>query len=162
MLETLSDSSYAEWVRELLWGWPMALTVHAFGNGAVIGLTFIIALRLLGFFRTIPYTSLNRLFPVIWIAIVFQVLSGTSLWMTKPDKYLSAGMFDAKFSFVIVGVIITAIFQSKLKREAGAWEVGESLARRRQTFDRRRLRMGRGFDHRPVDCIFGPTLFLTE
>jgi hypothetical protein len=128
MLEALSDSSYAEWVRESLWGWPMALTVHAFGNGAVIGLSFIIALRLLGFFRTIPYTSLNRLFPVIWIAVVFQVLSGASLWMTKPDKYLSAGMFDAKFSFVVLGVIVTAIFQSKLRREAGAWELSGKVS----------------------------------
>jgi hypothetical protein len=128
MLEALSDSSYAEWVRESLWGWPMALTVHAFGNGAVIGLTFIIALRLLGFFRSIPYTSLKRLFPVIWIAVVFQVLSGTSLWMTKPDKYLSAGMFDAKFSFVVIGVIVTAIFQSKLRREAGAWEASGKVS----------------------------------
>lgn len=128
MLETLSDTPYAEWVRESLWGWPMALTVHAFGNAAVIGLTFIIALRLLGFFRTIPYTSLNRLFPVIWVGIVLQVLSGSSLWMTKPDKYVSAGMFDAKFSFVVLGIIITAIFQSKVRREAGAWEASGKVS----------------------------------
>jgi hypothetical protein len=100
----------------------MSLTVHAFGNAAVIGLSFIIALRLLGFFRTIPYTSLNRLFPVIWISVVLQVLSGASLWMTKPDKYIDAGLFDAKFSFVLVGVIVTAIFQSQLKGQGGSWE----------------------------------------
>jgi hypothetical protein len=122
MLEELSQTDYASWVRESLWGWPMSLTVHAFGNAAVIGLSFIIALRLLGFFRTIPYTSLNRLFPVIWVSVVFQVLSGTSLWMTKPDKYINAGLFDAKFSFVLVAVLVTAIFQIQLKGCADSWQ----------------------------------------
>ena len=42
MLEALSETEYATWVRESLWGWPMSLTVHAFGNAAVIGLSFII------------------------------------------------------------------------------------------------------------------------
>ena len=59
-----------------MWGWPFALTVHAFGTAIVIGFIFIINLRLIGFFRTIPFSSLNRLFPVIWIAFVFQFLSG--------------------------------------------------------------------------------------
>ena len=81
--------------------------------------------------RVFPDHSLHfaeRLFPVIWIAVLFQVLSGFSLWMTKPAKYLSAGMFDAKFSFVVIGVIVTAIFQSKLRREAGAWEASGKVS----------------------------------
>ena len=100
----------------------MALTVHAFGTAAVIGLTFIIGLRLVGLFRTIPYTSLNRLFPVIWTGVVLQAMSGFSLWMTKPDQYIGAGMFLAKFSFVVIGVIVTVYFQNTIKREAADWE----------------------------------------
>jgi hypothetical protein len=122
IFDYLENTDYAEWVRESLWGWPVALTVHAFGNGAVIGLTFIITLRLLGFFRTIPYTSLRYLFPIIWFAVVCQVLSGLSLWMTKPAKYVSAGMFDAKFTFVCIGAIVLFFFQSTVRREAVSWE----------------------------------------
>jgi len=122
VLEQLADSPYASFVRESLWGWPISLTFHAFGNGAAIGLAIIIALRLLGFFRSIPFTSLSRLFPVIWIAVVCQVISGTSLWMTKPDKYLSAWVFDTKLGFVLAGVIITAYFQGMIRREAGGWQ----------------------------------------
>ena len=121
-LQALSMTEYAEWVRSSNYGWAISLTFHAFGNAAVIGLSFIIALRIFGFFRTIPLTSLSRLFPVIWISIVVQVLSGSSLWMTKPDKYVSAGMFDAKFTFVVFGCIVTAYFQSILAKEAPAWQ----------------------------------------
>jgi hypothetical protein len=120
-LQALAMTDYATWVRESLWGWPLSLTFHAFGNAAVIGLSFIIALRIFGFFRSIPYAALTRLFPLIWLGVVIQVFSGSSLWMTKPDKYVSAFMFDAKFSFVVLGVIVTAIFQNIISREAAAW-----------------------------------------
>jgi hypothetical protein len=130
VLEQLANTDYATWVRESLWGWPISLTFHAFGNAAVIGLSFIIALRIFGFFRTIPYSSLRRLFPVIWVSVVVQVFSGGSLWMTKPDKYVSAGMFDAKFSFVVIGVILTAILQSTLKQEAAAWDASGKVSPR--------------------------------
>lgn len=121
MLEWLGNTPYAVWVRES-WGWPIALTIHAFGTAAVVGLIFIIGLRLLGLFRTIPYTSLSKLFPIIWIAIAFQFVSGFTLWMSKPAQYLGAGMFDVKFSLVIVGIVVTAYFQGTIKREAPGWE----------------------------------------
>jgi hypothetical protein len=121
VLEYLNNTPYAEWVRESL-GWPIALTIHAFGTATVVGLIFIIGLRLLGLFRTIPYTSLSNLFPFIWVAIAFQIASGFTLWMSKPAQYLGAGMFDAKITFVIIGIVVTWYFQKTIKQEAPAWE----------------------------------------
>ncbi len=129
MLEYLNNTPYAGWVRES-WGWPIALTIHAFGTATVVGLIFIIGLRLLGLFRTIPYASLSGFFPVIWIAIAFQFVSGVTLWMSKPAQYLSAGMFDVKFTLVIVGVVLTAYFQATIKREAPAWEKAGAVSSR--------------------------------
>ena len=59
MLTALENSQFSAWVRGELWGWPLALTLHAFGTALVMGFVFIICLRLLGFFETIPYTSLR-------------------------------------------------------------------------------------------------------
>jgi hypothetical protein len=120
VLEWLTNTPYAVWVRES-WGWPFALTLHAFGNAMVVGLIFIICLRMLGLFQTIPYTSLNRLVPIIWAGVAIQVFSGFTLWSSKPAKYLSDGMFLWKFSLVILGVIVTVYFHKTLKREAAAW-----------------------------------------
>jgi hypothetical protein len=121
VLETLNNSQYAEWVRES-WGWPIALTIHAFGTATVVGFMAIIGLRLFGLFRTIPYSSLSSFFPIIWIAIVFQFASGVTLWMSKPAQYINAGMFDVKFLLVIVGIVLTAWFQVIIKRESATWE----------------------------------------
>ncbi len=123
MLEYLEDSAFSEWARgESLWGWPFALTVHAWGTAIVIGFIFIFGLRLLGFFRTIPLTSLSKLFPVVWIAVLFQFASGFTLWMTKPSKYLSDWAFIIKFSLVISGLVVTFFYFNKLRRESPEWD----------------------------------------
>jgi hypothetical protein len=125
----LANTEYSAWVRES-WGWPFALTLHAFGNAAVVGLIFIIAMRLLGLFRTIPYTSLHRLMPFLWTGFVCQVASGYTLWSSKPDRYLADAMFDVKFSFVILGAILTWYFQGVLKQEATGWQATGTVSSR--------------------------------
>ena len=121
MLEWLATTEYAQWVNES-WGWPFALTIHAFGVAIIVGFMAFIALRLLGFFRTIPCESLLSLIPWIWICYVLQAFSGFTLWMTKPDRYLRDGMFEVKFTLVIVAGIVAAIFHVALKREAHDWD----------------------------------------
>ena len=129
MLEWLAHTPYAMWVNES-WGWPLALTIHAFGTATVVGLMSIIGLRLLGLFRTIPYTSLNRLVPLVWIAVVLQVISGFTLWITKPAQYLADGMFEVKFTLVIIAIGVMWYFHNTLKREAAAWEAKGSVSSR--------------------------------
>lgn len=130
LLEALGDTDYAAWVRESLYGWATALTVHAFGNAIVIGLTFIIGLRLIGMFGSISYTALVRLFPVIWLGVLIQVLSGFSLWMTKPARYTGDSMFDTKFTLVVVGIIVTIFFERVIRREAATWETAGAVSSR--------------------------------
>lgn len=129
MLDAIANSSFAQWVNASA-GWPLALTIHAFGTATVVGLMFIIGLRLLGFFGTIPYTSLNKLVPLIWIAVVFQAISGFTLWVTKPAAYLADGMFEVKFTLVIIACVVMWYFHSTLKREAAAWEAAGTVSSR--------------------------------
>jgi hypothetical protein len=126
VLDWITNTDYATWVRQS-WGWALALTFHAFGNAIVVGLIFIIALRMLGFFRAIPYTSLNRLLPVLWIGLVVQVISGTTLWVSKPAKYLADGMFQWKFAFVVLATVTTIFFHQMLQRETPNWQANGTV-----------------------------------
>src|SRR5437870_770070 len=94
----------------------------------------IIGLRLLGLFQTIPYTSLNKLVPYVWVAVVFQAISGFTLWMTKPAQYLADGMFEVKFTLVVMAIVVMAYFQSTLKREAAAWDAAGTVSSRGTKF----------------------------
>ena len=135
MLEYLENTQFSEWARgESLLGWPLALTVHAFGTAIVIGFIFIFGLRLLGFFRTIPFTSLTRLIPVVWIAVLFQFLSGFTLWMTKPAKYLSDWAFLIKFSLVCSGLVVTWLYFKTMRRETPDWDATGVVSQRGYRF----------------------------
>ena len=122
-LEWLVHTPYAEWVHQS-WGWPIALTFHAFGTATIVGLMAIIALRMLGLFRTIPYGAVQRLIPFIWVALVIQVASGLTLWITKPAQYLADGMFDVKMVFLVASIIVTVMFNRIVKSEAAGWDAG--------------------------------------
>ncbi|HEY6259264.1 MAG TPA: hypothetical protein VIY51_26090 [Xanthobacteraceae bacterium] len=129
MIEWLATSPYAEWVDES-WGWPLALTIHALGMAVVVGLMAIIGLRMFGAFRTMPYTSLNKLIPLIWIAVFFQTISGFTLWMSKPGQYLGDVMFDSKFALVIIASIAMVVFHLTMKRESATWEAAGAVSSR--------------------------------
>jgi len=129
MLDWLESTAMATWVKES-WGWPLALTFHAFGNAVIIGVMFIIALRLLGLFRTMPYTSINRLIPIIWIGLICQVASGFLLWSSKPARYLADGMFEWKLGFVIASSVASYYFFKMTQREAGDWEKAGGVSAR--------------------------------
>jgi hypothetical protein len=129
VLNWLASSSYATWVDESA-GWPVALTIHAFGVAIVIGFMFIIGLRLFGRFRTIPYAALNSLMPYVWIAVTFQVFSGVTLWLTRPADYLADGMFETKIILLVVACIVTAYFHATMRREASAWDASGKVSSR--------------------------------
>ena len=128
-LDWLANSPYADWVNQSA-GWPIALTIHAFGVAIVIGFMFIIGLRLMGLFRTIPYTALNRLIPYVWVAVVFQFCSGLTLWITRPAQYLGDGMFEVKMALLVVACIVMAYFHGTIRREAAAWQASGKVSPR--------------------------------
>jgi len=122
VLEWLESSQFSTWIRTELWGWPFALTLHAFGTALVIGFMLIIGLRLLGLSAMIPYTLLNRLFPVVWGALALQFLSGFMLWMAKPTQYVGDIAFVLKLLLVIVGIVLTLYLYRTIKQEAASWD----------------------------------------
>ena len=133
MLESLEATQYAEWIRNEIWGWPLVLTIHVFGTGTVVGFSFLIGLRLLGWFKMVPYASLGRLLPVVWVAVVLQLLSGFTLWITKPTQYVADLAFMLKMLLVLGGIILTLRIGSIIRQEAAAWDTAGSASARGRT-----------------------------
>jgi hypothetical protein len=122
MLPWLESTQYSAWMRSELWGWPLALTLHAFGTALVFGFMLIISLRLVGLFETIPYPMLRRLFSVVWVGVALQLLTGLALWVTKPTQYVADVAFMLKVALVLIGIVLTLASQAMVRREADAWQ----------------------------------------
>ena len=130
MLDWLEQTEYSTIIRESSWGWPLALTLHAFGMAVVVCVMFVVALRLFGVFRTIPHSWLAKLIPLVWLGIVCQILSGATLLMTKPKQYISDAVFDSKMALLVLALIVTGYFLPLLKREVVGWDAtGRASAR---------------------------------
>ena len=134
MLEWLENTQLSGLIRTEIWGWPLALTLHALGTALVIGLIFVIGLRLLGLFELIRFSSLNRLFPLVWFALALQLVSGFFLWMTKATRYVVDGAFDLKVLLIIGGIVITYNFSKIMEKEAVSWESTGALSARNTRF----------------------------
>jgi hypothetical protein len=104
----IENSALAVWVGESTWGFPISLTLHAFGMGFLAGGNLVIALRLLGFARGIPPATLLRLYPFLWGSAVLSVISGAMLLSAYPAKALTNPVFYTKLFFIIVGLSLLA------------------------------------------------------
>ena len=74
--------------------------------------------------------ALLKLIPIIWVCLGLQFVSGVLLWLTKPGRYLSDGLFDIKMLFVILGFFMTMQFQKTIRAEAGGWDSTGVISKR--------------------------------
>lgn len=121
-------------VREQIYGWPLFLTIHAFGTALVIGLMLILGLRVMGIFSQIPFATMNRMVPVVWGALCVQFISGFVLWAAKPTRYVVDGAFLLKVILIIAGIVLTRQFQALLEQEATVWDKKGDISPQVTTF----------------------------
>ena len=134
MLELLEGSAFSAMVREQLYGWPLFLTIHAFGTALIVGLMLIMGLRVMGMFTQIPFAIMNRMVPVVWGALAVQFVSGFVLWSAKPTRYVVDGAFLLKVVLIIAGIVLTRQFQTMLQQEATIWDKKGDVSSQATTF----------------------------
>ncbi len=133
LLETLNNTALSVYMRESLWGYPIALTLHAIGMGLLVGVVSIMDLRVLGVFRAIPFPGLNKWFPVILVGFLVNLCSGTMLYLSDPVNLIKNPAFVVKIILVFLGLIMllvmraTPAFKNIATMEAGA--IGGTPAR---------------------------------
>lgn len=121
-LEWLEATSLAEWARVSISGYPISITAHSIGLAVMVGPVLILDLRLLGWFKTIPYESLSRILAVAWIGFAINFLSGAVLFSMQAVSYMTNYPFLVKLALVLLGAVSAAQQQSVIARDAKTWE----------------------------------------
>ncbi len=106
MLELLESSALAVWVRESpsIFAYTLVLSLHAIGLAIVVGLSTLIALRLLGKAPAIPLAALSRLYPVLFCGFLINVLSGLLLFFAAATTMGTMPAFWIKMTLVFAGL----------------------------------------------------------
>jgi hypothetical protein len=121
-LSWLESTAYAQWILTGLNGWPIMLTSHAIGLAIVVGVVFVLDLRILGVYRQIPFTALHRFMAIAWLGIVTNVISGFSLFMTQATVYVTSPPFLFKIACIALGIVNLVYTQRLLLRDAASWD----------------------------------------
>jgi len=109
------ETPLAEYIRISAYGYPAMITLHSLGLAIMVGLSVVLSLRVLGFFGTIPYSSLHRLLKVAWIGFTINFLSGSCLFSAAAEDLIRNEVFLTKMGLVILGAILVATMQNMIK-----------------------------------------------
>ena len=89
-------------VTDTPWMWPTCETLHFIGLSLLLGVVFLVDLRVLGFMRGVTFVSLHRLLP--WAAIGFgiNVITGMLFFVGIPAQYIHNPSFYWKIGLVML------------------------------------------------------------
>ena len=87
----------------LKWGWPASETIHFIGLSLLFGVVLLVDLRMLGFMKAIPYSTLHRLLPWGVLGFGINVVTGMLFFVgAPPDFYVTNATFFWKLVLVLV------------------------------------------------------------
>jgi hypothetical protein len=128
--EWLSMTPPSQFIQNVSWIIPSVQTVHIICISILIGAIGMVDLRILGFAMRSQSTSTlsRRLLPYVWWALPILLITGSILAIGEPSRSLENLAFQVKMILVVLGIVVTLIFQNALKKDEAFWEL--SPARR--------------------------------
>ena len=107
MFEAIENSAYAVWVRESpsIFAYTSILSLHAIGLAIIVGINYLVALRLLGYVPGIPLPALRKLFPWMYLGFTINLFSGASLLAANLTNDLGNWLFICKLVFILFAMI---------------------------------------------------------
>lgn len=117
LLEWIEHSGLATWVRESpsIFAYTLVLSLHAIGLSIVVGVSSIVGLRVVGFFRDIPLEPMFKLFPLMYVGFWINLVSGLLLLSANATGMLTMVMFYLKMTFVIAAVIVLRLIRGRFR-----------------------------------------------
>ena len=105
-LTWLEQLQFSTWIRESgsLWAYPLVLSLHAMGMSFVVGVSFAVDLRILGFGSGLPLRPFEKFFPFMWLGFWVNTISGIILLIADATTKFSNYVFYIKMGFIIVAV----------------------------------------------------------
>jgi uncharacterized membrane protein len=90
-------------MANLKWGWPASETVHFIGLCLLFGVVLVVDLRMLGFMKGIPFSTLHRLLPWGVLGFGVNVVTGMLFFIGAPqDFYVNNSVFLWKLALILV------------------------------------------------------------
>ena len=84
------------------WMWPACETLHFIGLSLLLGVVFLVDLRMLGLMKNVSFPALHRLLPWAILGFGINVLTGMLFFIGMPEQYIHNPAFQWKMAFVLI------------------------------------------------------------
>lgn len=97
-------------MKEMIWFVPWQI-VHFFGYCLIFGTVSAVALRVLGYWKSVPFPALHQLLLLGFVGVLMNVVSGMLMMFADSYRYVvSDTTFAPKIAFVTIGAIAVLCF----------------------------------------------------
>src|SRR2546425_609627 len=96
-------------INHVIWFVPWQ-TVHFFGFSLIFGTALAVSLRVLGFWKSMPFSAVHRILPLGVFGVVMNVFSGMLILFADSSRYLNATTFAPKTALITIGAIAVLYF----------------------------------------------------
>jgi hypothetical protein len=121
-LESIENSGFSTYVRETP-SWPAYSTVlalHTFGMAFLVGLSGVIALRVLGIVPELPLKPLKKLMPMVIAGFWLNAVTGLILTSLAARSLLANWDFYVKLVAIAVAIVSLQKMRAYAFRDASA------------------------------------------
>lgn len=122
----LENTGFAIWIRESPspFAYTLFLSAHAVGLAISVGLSTLIALRILGLGSQIPKPAMAAWFPLLWTAFWVNAVSGAVIFIPNAAKDGTSPIFFAKLLFIGIAAFLMIRIRRQVFPNAGTSGVG--------------------------------------
>ena len=122
MLSWLESTSVARWLAESpsVWAFPTVLTLHTTGLAVLVGVCWVLDLRLLGINRRVPLGAFRWVFPVIAASLTVNIVTGVLLFVKNATTWGTALPFLVKMFLVAASVATLVPIRAHVLRDDGS------------------------------------------
>jgi len=96
-------------INNVIWFVPWQ-TVHFFGYSLIFGTMLAVILRVLGFWKSVPFSAVHRLLPLGALGVLMNVFSGMLMMLADSFRYLNETTFAPKMAMIPIGVMAILYF----------------------------------------------------
>src|SRR6266536_830675 len=107
LLESIENSAFPTFIRETptVLGYSTVLALHTFGMAFLVGLSGVIALRVLGVVPELPLKPLKKLMPMIILGFWVNAITGVILMSLAIVSFSRNWDFYVKLAAIVVAIV---------------------------------------------------------
>jgi hypothetical protein len=120
----LESTGVSTWMRESpsLLAFPFILFLHTLGLAMLAGISTAFAIWILRFADSYPIAPMQQYFPIMWIGLAINTVSGLLLLAAYPAKALTNPVFYAKIIAIMIALVVVQKLRKRLFLESNPHE----------------------------------------